>query len=384
MSGRTSATSGSATLTRRRGLLAGGAVLGLLGALSACTGEQEREDRERWASLGEQPERYDATSRTSPDPFTPEDRRGLECSLGQLLLTARGRRDSLEPVEIQEVLGEDELPQEGLAAPEGEQFLLCTLDVERILWELPEGVPLPRARFVVRRPGGEISVPVDPRKTTGTWIVRVVADPSPEDAVLEVVELGRTQRLSLVDGSLVHTDVPHIYGRSEVVGEPWPGGGAVLEGEQAPEASGQDSRDAHGNLDRITLQALAVKDVPLSRTLGWAADGEQYLRVMVNTWQHFSRPDSGASVLLPLDLSGSRLRLPDGTEREPALIADSRRQQDILHPTNMAVLWFSAPVDLTAAEVRISANPFPRREGLAEELAASCAMTIPLTLAPRS
>lgn len=371
-------------LPGRRRLLTGGAALGLLGALSACAGEQQQKARERWAALGERPDKYGAEPRTLPASITPEDRRGLESSVGRHVLTGTERRADLEPLDAASILNEDEPPDEPVTAPEGEEFLLFTLDAVQLVWRLPDTVPLPRARCVVRRPGGEEGFPLDLRQASGTWIVRVAADAAPQDAVLEVVELGRTQRLSLIDGSLVHTDVPHLYGRTRVTGTSWPGGGVEAFGKQAPEADGEEAEDAHGNRDRISLLAKAVRDMPLSRSLGWAADGEQLLRLTVDAWHRVFRPDSGASVLLPLDLTGSVLRLPDGTERQPAEVMDARHQPELGGLRGTVLLTFSVPVDLTSAEVRLAAIPFPRREGLADQLAASCAMTVPLTLEPPS
>lgn len=367
--------------TPRRALLLGG-VTGVVGAaaLSGCTGRHD--SGPDWEALGEEPERYRAEAGTRPGRIETEDPRGLESSVGRLVVTGAERRAALEPQDAVSLSDGVEEPPEPVSAPDGEEFLLVELDVEDVQWRLAESIPPPRTRFVLRRGDGEVTTPVAANGLVGTWLLRVAADPAPEDAVLEVVEFGRTQRLSLVDGSLVHTDVPHLYGRSRLVGEDWPGGGIALEGEQAPEAVGQSAEDERGDRDSVALQALSARDLPMSRARGWAADGERLLRLEIDTWHRVTRRDDFVSVLLPVDLSRSVLRLPDGGEREPVRLEDSRHLPEWRELGGTVVLWFSVPVDTSDAEVLVRATPFPRREGLAEELAASCAMTIPLTFEP--
>lgn len=366
----------------RRALLAGGVgLLGALGALTACGDEEERSSREMWDSLGERPEKYSAEPRVAPDSITPEDRRGLECSPARFVLTASSRRATFEPMDAQVFRGDsEEEPSSPVSAPEGEEFLLCTLDREHFVWDIAAATEPPTARIVVQRPSGEIALPMDVDFIPGSYLMRVAADPAPEDAVLEVSERGKMQRLSLIDGSLVHSDVAHIYGRTQLVGDSWPAGGVEIRGEQSPEADGEEARDAHGTKDRITLLGMSARDMPMARSLGWAPDGEQLLRLEISAVHRVVRAEDGAAVLLPVDLSGSVLRLPDGSEREPVEVDDARHQPDGGSLGETVYLWFSVPVDLTAAEVHLVVIPFPRREGLAEELAASCAMTIPLTL----
>lgn len=366
------------TRPARRALLAGGLGIGLLGALAAC-GDDEEQAREEWSAMGERPEKHANEPRVLGEPLTPEDPRGLECSSARLTLTNVARRSVLEPEDARIISGKGEGPSRSLNAPEDEEFLLFTLGSESFVWDLDQRPEPPAASIAVRRHDGTVVTVMDPVQLPGNYTVRVAADPDPQDAVLEVSEGGRTQRLSLIDGSLIDTEVPHVYGRTRLSGSAWPGGGIEVVGEQAPDASGQEARDADGGIDRVTLVALSARDMPMSRSLGWAEDGEQLLRLEIDAFHHFSRREIG-SVLLPVDLAASVLRLPDGTEREPLAIADSLRPPDGPALGSTVHLWFSIPVDLEAAEARITAVPFPRRKGLAEQLAASCSMTIPLTL----
>ncbi|MGO1225374.1 MULTISPECIES: hypothetical protein [unclassified Brachybacterium] len=129
----------------------------------------------------------------------------------------------------------------------GEEFLLLPLDVEHGAWKLSDPVEPPLVRIVVRGAGGEVVAPLDPTQVPGSCLVRVVADPAPEDAVLEVIQWGKARRLSLIDG--------------------------------------------------FSVLALSARDLPMNRSFGWAGDGEQLLRLEIDAFHWFSRREGGAERL---------------------------------------------------------------------------------------
>lgn len=221
-----------APATGRRALLAGGTVLALLGALTACDDEKGPEVRSL-DDLGVLPTRID------PDAFaslTPEDPRGLSCSLTRITLRGGEQLRALTPDRVAGLTGES-TPEEPIEAPEGEGFLLVAPEGEEPPW-ISQTIPeRPVDRVIVRRPDGEEAFPVPIDQVRSGTLLRTVADPAHEDAL------------------------------------------------HAP---------------------------PGART-------------------------------------GTDIRL-----------------------------WFEIPLDLASAEVHVAATPFPRCDGLAEELAAGCAMTIPL------
>ena len=363
----------------RRALLAGGTALALLGALTACDDEKGPAVRSE-DDLGVLPTRIEPDAVAS---LTPEDPRGLACSLTRIVLAGGEQLRTLEPDRVAELTG-GSTPEEPLEAPEGEGYLLVALEGEEPLWVTQSFPEPPVGRVIVRRPDGEEAFPVPVERVRSGMLLRTVADPAPEDAVLELTELGRTQRLSLVDGTLLHTDLPDLGSRTVLDGEDWFGAGTELVGTQDPAAQREEATDPAGGRDRVTLQAMYGATAPLDPVLGWASEGAQSLLVVVQAFQtHRARPDA-EQILLPMDLSGSRLALADGEEREALAVQDEMHAPPGRRTGPDARLWFEIPVDLTSAEVHVVAAPFPRREGLAEELAASCAMTIAVSLEARS
>lgn len=361
--------------TGRRALLAGGTALALLGALTACEDDKGPTARSE-DDLGALPTRIEPTAVAA---LTPEDPRGLASSVTRIVLAGSERHRSLDPDRVSELTGRS-APEEPLEAPEGEEFLLVALKDEEPLWTTSAFPEPPVGRVIVRRPEGEESFPVPIDRVSTGMLLRIVADPGPEDAVLELTELGRTQRLSLLDGTLLHTDLPDLSDRAVLSGENWFDQGVELVGTQDPAAEREEATDAGGATDRVTLQAMHGTTTPLDPVLGWAPEGAQLLAVVVQAFQqHRARPGA-EQVLLPMDLSGSRLVLPDGEEREVLAVQDPLHAPPGKDLGTDIRLWFEIPLDLTSAEVHVAATPFPRRDGLAEELAASCAMTIPLPL----
>lgn len=358
----------------RRALLAGGAALALLGALTACDDEKGPAVR-AGDDLGDLPTRIEPGAVA---PLTPEDPRGLACSLTRVVLTGGEQLRALAPDRVSELTG-GSAPEEPLEAPEGEGYLLVALEGEEPLWVTQTFTEPPICRVIVRRPDGEETFPVPVDRVRSGMLLRTVADPAPEDAVLELTELGRTQRLSLVDGTLLHTDLPDLGSRTVLDGEDWFGAGTELVGTQDPAAQREEATDPAGGRDRVTLQAMYGATAPLDPVLGWASEGAQFLLVVVQAFQtHRAQPDA-EQILLPMDLSGSRLVLPGGEEREVLVVRDEMHAPPGRSAGTDIQLWFEIPLDLVSAEVHVAATPFPRREGLAEELAASCAMTIPLS-----
>lgn len=361
--------------TGRRALLAGGTALALLGALTAC--EDEKGPTARSADdLGALPTRIEPTVVAA---LAPEDPRGLASSLTRIVLRGSERQRTLDPDRVAELTG-GSAPEKPLEAPDGEEFLLAALEGEEPLWSTSAFPEPPDGRVIVRRPEGEESFPVPIDRVSSGILLRIVADPGPEDAVLELTELGRTQRLSLVDGTLLHTDLPDLSVRTVLGGENWFDQGVELVGTQEPAAEREEATDAGGGTDRVTLQAMHGTTTLLDPVLGWAPEGAQLLAVVVQALQQHRARAGAEQVLLPMDLSDSHLVLPDGEEREVLAVQDQLHAPPGRELGTRITLWFEIPLELTSAEVHVAAMPFPRRDGLAEELAASCAMTIPLTL----
>lgn len=363
-----------------------GAALGLGGLLVGCspsadTGPEDVDE------LGTEPESIHETAGlglSAPESGTSAG--VLVTAEGLYRLGAVGVVDRLSATVIEDRLSRILDSDEDVVAPEGEAFLMASISVESVHWQTAsaasavgtawvDGGAPPSARIVVTRGGEEISTGITLWTSDMAWLMRVPADPAPADAVLEVEMDGRIQRLSLVDGSLISTDLPDLYGRSEVAAH---GGG-----EDDVADLYLDAEDEHGSTDSVVLAIRSVWTTPLSDLLGWAEEGRQHLAVGFDTEQRMRRGADGAIVSYPMRPVGCTAA-PDGEETaEPLLLEHVQRTESYgRYEGDSWTAWFSVPSGFETAQVTVGAEVLPRREGLAEALGIGDGLRITVTGAP--
>lgn len=227
-------------VTRRR--LLGAASAGALGLFAvACT-------RESWpggefADLGAAPELVRGSeSLLALDELGDADR--LLLPGARLRLEATALVESFTAGELSVLTSRsartDTPADHEVPAPDGCVFLVAAIDVDyAALVSLP--APVSEDGGAASDGGGSTASPADadeepvvailladgegevlrteiaPLMSRTRYLMRVPSSPTAQDAILEVVVDGAVQRMSLVDGTLLHTDVPHVYDRRGTV-----------------------------------------------------------------------------------------------------------------------------------------------------------------------
>jgi hypothetical protein len=187
--------------------------------------------------------------------------------------------------------------------------------------------------------------------------MQVPQDPSPEDAVLEVVVDGAVQRLSLVDGSLLHTDVPHAYERRREV---------AIRDDDATDASARvESRDGVEHTLMLSLHRAATAAHMEGR--GWAPEGAQLLRIDVEVDQILPTAEEGSGQRYGLgELAVATLALPDGSAIEPFFLGyrdgDPGAPEELTSGGVAWQAWYEIPTDLGTAGLRLIAVLDERRD----------------------
>lgn len=344
---------------RRRTLLGAGTA-GLLGAaaLTSCTPAPPPGE-----GLGEQPLVVPERALAELPELTPipeVDRMPLETSGFVYQVLAARVLPALTAAQAEPFLGS--LPEADVPAPEGRAFLVVQLQAEFAPWPFasldPADAPVLRLR--VRRPGAAdpVALEVPDLAVDRPLLLQVAADAAPEDAVLEATTFGAVQRLSLIDGSRLPSEVEHLYGRRRTVDYSATALVRVLDAQRLAE---------DGSGDTLQLDIDQMQLTPATAAVGWPGPGQQLLGVKVTPWQGFVRGD-GEGIALPARVDG-RLDLPDGTA-VPALRVDSTGAVRLYGQFSREsfVLWFPLPVDLDSATLHLDVQPFPRTADLAEGL----------------
>lgn len=365
----------------RRGLVLGG-LAGLTGiaALGACTPQPTARTASGpdESSLGEHLESIGTDPVTDLAPPAPEGPGRMETSTGRYTLTGTHRTRTLDPALVGELRFSSDPPEQEVTAPDGEEYLFFSLEVEPHSWGPTRFARRPRFLVRVARPGGEIVLGADWATIAQHRMVRVLADPAPQDAVLEVHDHERVQRLSLVDGSLLDSEVAHVYDRHRLVGEDPREGSIRLRDQVVAQHETED-----GESDTIVLSTALARTAPMTSRRGWAPDGEQLVGVRVAAAQYYSPAFSADRTAVPVDPAVSVLRLADGTERSPVDIEDAATAGDEAgFAADESLLWFSVPADLETAQFVLRVEPFPRRADLAELIDLGGGLTSDLTFEP--
>ncbi|MGP9536469.1 hypothetical protein ACT3SP_00555 [Brachybacterium sp. AOP43-C2-M15] len=366
--------------------------LGALGALATAGCSDGSGPEEAFDGLGAVPVQVRAGSLLEMQP--PDGARTVLAATDSIRLESNGTAESFTAGELRRMTGRDSSDgtpgDEPVPAPEGQRYLVVQLEREAGISAVPEPPTTERDEdaeqaedpagtilgIVLRDPDGapaESEVALE--EGTSQLLMLVPADPGPEDAVLEVVTGGARQRLSLVDGSLLHTDVPHAYDR-------W-GRVAALGSESDRYAS--ERRDAgRGEVDELRLGLGALLTTAYRWGSGWAPAGTHYLVVHGTVAQTVEKGEESVAHEAG-ELGTATLTLPDGTvldaiettpwerpEAEPGSEPEPGPGRRIWRA------WFEIPTDLPAATVHLVARPSERRPGLAEEFGDSVGIEVDL------
>lgn len=371
--------------TTRRALVGGLTGLAGAAALGGCTTPRaERPDPwPDWQSLGDHLVTVREDALPDLEPAAPQGPGRLETSVGRYALTGTRLTRTLDPALAAELRFSAEAPEQEITAPEGEEYLFVALEHESVLWGVSRYARRPDCVVRVHRPGGTVELAASWATIAQSHMVRVAADPGPEDAVLEITDHDKVQRLSLIDGSLLDSEVRHIYDRHQLVGAE-PGAGTVrLDGRFEAAHGDDEDGDDEGERDLLTLETRYALTAPMTSRLWWAEAGELFLGVGVRAEQFYSPTSIVSPTAVPVDPSPSVLRLADGTELTPVDIENAGTARD---PGSFSLtehlLWFAVPSDLDAADLVLRVDPFPRRADLAELLDAGAGLATELTFEP--
>ncbi|MGO1543551.1 MAG: hypothetical protein ACTHXA_04330 [Gulosibacter sp.] len=271
-------------------------------------------------------------------------------------------RDAAIKVNTRIPASEERLPNEEIAAPNGEVFHAVRLDVQSNYWLGADSSQLARPQFSVLFSDREQeSFLIEWMQGESILLFSASADAHPTDAVLQIEASGSTQQLSLIDGSRVDSDIEHFYAAANEV--------AINEQDSLSERA----TDETGDTDAIYIGIDDAHLTPMTAEYGWADEGNMYLAVNFNYNQHFtsSRVSTGMDALPFGSGTTFQLRLPDGT------VLDAIDTVSTYGVGQLA--WFEIPSTTTAAEFITTIDPYPRREGFAEDFA-NLEFVSPLTL----
>lgn len=225
-----------------------------------------------------------------------------------------------------------ETPAEVRAA-DGYVLLVSHYETSDPEWE-PRG-SAPRTDVVAKTPGSDgvplLSTSNDDARSTGTVVMSVPEDHSPEDALIEIETADARQAVSLVDGTRTHSDVPHAY--------PGPREVTLGEVEKLDETFEHWISGAATVLGQVTgAIATPYLDAGRGQGDGWAAPEQMYLAVEVD-W-HVSESTT-------YDETTIRLEGPDEQVFQP--INDPKGLTDVFERAAV----FQIPTDIATATVVI-------------------------------
>lgn len=224
---------------------------------------------------------------------------------------------------------DDEADDEVLA-PTGEVFLVAELVTAGalVLPPLLPDIDVRSERIIV---GGE---PEEPRSTPmelgGTLHVALTVpeDPGPESVMLEVTCGDIVQRLSLVDGSRISSDMEHWYRQSV---------------RATPEQIWWERHDERAGGELVLGGAVRAVQVQAALPDGtWPSPGQVMLGVELAVLP------APAGITPLYDLA---LLLPDGEETP---LRGAPANEALAVPEHASPVWFEAPHDLETATIRVS------------------------------
>lgn len=346
------------------------AALGAVGVAGLAGCAAESEDEAPWTALGTTPLQV-WVSDLEVDQLPPAP--VVETPQYSYTVAAASLFSSFTQEEVESLFRMSFGPHEGITAAEGTVFLLSVLRkqyLEDLRWSVEARVEVrTRIRFTDGA-GRASSLELDPEQRQEQWLLQVPADPSPEDAVLEIDLAGRIRRLSLVDGSLVHDDLAYLEGRRRglVVRTGTAEGEWLFQAEQV---------DEYGASDAVGLQPGDGILLPVSTAVGWPAPGTLLAGVTVHHHQYFTPAEAQrtgrgreARMPLPTRLEGCTLALPDGAEVPQTALETvvGGGMRDGAFDVGIDRIWFEVPVGVETATLRLRLTLCPRRDGLAEIL----------------
>lgn len=246
-------------------------------------------------------------------------------------------------------------------APEGAVFLVVELGEEpggHTLFgpALPAGQEASEKRstsatVILRSADGE------PRFTEITLddaveglLMHLPSEPSAQDAALEVVADGATQRLSLIDGSLLETDLSHAH--------EWTGG---VEADVPDRGSVSGRVLSEDGMEHLLMLSLGrVETGMYVEGSGWAPEGSQYLWVELTIEQILEAADEdsgqrygiGHPAVVALVLEGGSTIEPfhlGGRDGDPGP-AEKLTSGGVTWWS-----WFEIPASLETARLRLTA-----------------------------
>lgn len=349
----------------RRTILQGTALMmvGAAASLAGCT----RSDEEISTELGRTPEPLDAARATALLEPLGTDGPGLISATTTWRVTGTYRTARLEAGDVAALTSRDPDTATAVTAPEGEQFLFTRVEPTREVWGAGR----------TQQPGNVTSWPTidvggrsievafqDPR----TYLVRIPDDAGPEDAVLTLTVGERTQSLSLLDGTLLGSDLDYLVGRHGEVTMMRDGHEIVDTGELTQDAAvtGPD-----GTLDLLEVRLDDVFTQPCTADGTWPEEGEMFVWFTPRILQ--SGGDLDATETGPV-LERLTLELADGTVRESTETVSIRGYDTAVR--------LAVPVDVETAHVEIVVAPQERWVGLTEAFGDASRLAVDLAFAP--
>jgi hypothetical protein len=264
------------------------------------------------------------------------------------------RGDELQPETTAHALSGEMLPSrdEAVAADDGEQFVAVKFAKESRTTTLVDDTPSAQAqaqaqRIVITRDGESQRYPIANLTGDEFYLFQAPVDASPDDAVLEVEIEGVTQRLSLLTGERLPSELDALFDRHGEVSYDSEGQGYVSEYVEVGDRE-------HNVLTWIQ----SVSTEPLMHGHGWPDEGEMFLWADVQLRHTVNNDASGGGVWRYLELepgSGTTItvELADGSVREALLVQELASGSDTTYR-----VWFSVPADLDAAQVVVDVHPF--------------------------
>ncbi|MGY5765193.1 hypothetical protein ACXET9_08330 [Brachybacterium sp. DNPG3] len=364
----------------RRVVVLGGAAAAT-SAVLALAGCSRSDDR--YATLGEDPVLLRADRATTMLEPVGDQAQALISSAGTWRVRGTLLADRFEAADAEALDGVfSDDGGEDVVAPDGQQFLLVRLEVEQQWWGGPTYAPYTvTGSSVVQATLDAEGTALDVSATyvaTGTYLMRVPADPAPSDAVLTVVTDGKSQQLSLIDGTRVTSDVELLYGRHDEV--------VVKDGDRELADLNElyrvvDVDGPDGARTRLTAWPRQIFTAPVDVDGTWPETGTQILWISLILDQSTYGADDPASELDEHEIAQTLLRrlvleLDDGTAIEQTDLAPA---SDVLSGTWLRV---EVPLAVESARCTLEVDPLASWEGLVEEIGDAAEVSFDLSFAP--
>lgn len=354
----------------RRLLLA--SPMGMLGPLAVAACSPEPEPGDEFLGLGDEPEVISAGPHVRFD--RPQDPGAVLLPGGRLHLAKVAQVESFTAGEVSVMSSRSkrtETPSDHpVPAPEGAVFLVLELgketggDYTLFAPVLPAGQEAPEepstsATIILRGADGESSsteIALD--DAVRGLLMHLPSEPSAQDAVLEVVADGATQRLSLVDGTLLETDLSHV--------RDWKGGvevGVPARGSASARVLSEDGMEHH-----LMLSLERVEVGMHVEGWGWAPEGSQFLWVELTIDQILEAADEGSGQRYGVGHPAlADLTLEDGSTIEPFLLGfrdgDPGPAEELTSGGVTWWGWFEIPAPIGSARLRLAAVLDERSDG---------------------